>query len=88
MTATLTAEPAVAHSDGRIVWIAHGTAAGIPYVAEGDTEADAVAEAAAAVYQCHGRRRLQALIERDQRAGSALYSMLAAKRREPMSCPP
>lgn len=88
MTATLTAEPAVANSDGRIVWIAHGTAAGIPYVAEGDTEADAIAEAAALVYQCHGRRRLQALIERDLRAGIPLVSMLVAKLREPMSCPP
>lgn len=57
MTATLTAEPAVANSDGRITWIAHGTAAGIPYIAEGDTEA----EAAALVYQRHGRRRLAQL---------------------------
>lgn len=61
MTATLTAEPAVANSDGRITWIAHGTAAGIPYIAEGDTGADAVAEAAALVYQRHGRRRLAQL---------------------------
>lgn len=58
-------EPA-ANRDGSITWIAHGIAGGIPYVVEGDSEADASAAAAAVVFESHGRRRLEALLARDR----------------------
>lgn len=66
--ATLQTEPA-ANRDGTITWIARGTAGGIPYIAEGDTEADALAEAAAVVFEAHAKRRLAALVERDRHTG-------------------
>ena len=58
-------EPA-ANRDGSTTWIAHGTAGGIPYIAEGDSESDASAAAAAAVFEAHARGRLEALVERDR----------------------
>ena len=44
--------------DGSIIWIAHGHADGIPYVAEGDSEAGAEAAACELVYQQHARRHI------------------------------
>jgi len=55
-----TVEPA-ANRDGSITWIARGISAGIPYIAEGDTEADAVAQAVTLVFQRHAVRQLRAL---------------------------
>ena len=45
-------------------WIAHGTAAGVPFVAEGPTESDAMAEATALVFECHAARRMRAIAAR------------------------
>lgn len=65
-TATCHAEFAIEHgAAGR--WIVHGTAGGVPFVAEGATEADALAEAAALVFECHTKRRIEALLGRGLR---------------------
>lgn len=64
---TCTTELAIQHGTAGC-WIVHGTAGGVPFVAEGATEADALAEAAALVFECHGRRRLEALLERERTA--------------------
>ena len=45
-------------------WIAHGTAAGVPFVAEGVTESDALTEALALVFQSHATRRMRAIAAR------------------------
>lgn len=45
-------------------WIAHGTAAGVPFVAEGATESDAMTEAVALVFQCHATRRMREIVAR------------------------
>lgn len=41
-------------------WIAHGTAAGVPFVAEGATEQDAMDQAVALVFECHTARQMRA----------------------------
>jgi len=56
MTATLSTEPA-ANRDGSVVWLAHGIAGGIPYVADGDSEEGAIAAACELVYQRHAARK-------------------------------
>jgi len=58
MTATLTTEPTV-NRDGSVTWVTTGTAGGIPYVAEGDSQEDAVAAACALVYQRHALREFR-----------------------------
>ena len=45
-------------------WIAHGTAAGVPFVAEGGTEYDAMEQATALVFQSHAARRMRAIAAR------------------------
>lgn len=45
--------------DGRILWVASGMIGGVPYIAEGETEHGAVAEACTLVYQRHALRRIQ-----------------------------
>lgn len=57
---------ATANQDGSVVWIAHGSAGGTPFVAEGATKDDALAEAAALVFQCHAARRLIALLRKSK----------------------
>lgn len=52
-----------ANRDGSTTWIAHGIAGGIPYIAEGDSESDACAAAAAVVCEAHGRRRLREFVD-------------------------
>ena len=71
-------EPA-ANRDGSTTWIAHGIAGGIPYIAEGDSESDASAAAAAVVFESHGRRRLEALLARD-RTNPKPYAILTGDR--------
>ena len=50
--------------DSTGAWIAHGTAAGVPFVAEGATESDALTEALALVFQSHAARRMRAIAAR------------------------
>lgn len=47
---------AAANRDGSVVWIARGTAAGVPYIAEADSEDAAAAAACALLYQRHAAR--------------------------------
>ena len=56
--ASVTVYPEV-NRDGSVIWIAHGHADGIPYVAEGDSEEGAEAAACTLVYQRHALRRIQ-----------------------------
>ena len=44
--------------DGSAIWIAHGTAGGVPYIAESDSEEGARAAACELVYQRHAARTL------------------------------
>ena len=64
-TATCHVEVA-ANQDGSVVWIAHGSAGGTPFIAEGATKDDALAEAAALVFQCHAARRLIDLLRKSR----------------------
>lgn len=61
----ITVEPA-ANADGSVTWIARGTTCGVPYIAEGATEADALAEAAALVFDCHATRRIRQISARQE----------------------
>lgn len=60
-------EPALSR-DGTASWIATGSADGIPFVAEADSEDGALAEACALVCQTHAVRHLRRIAERAARA--------------------
>ena len=51
-------------------WIAHGSAGGIPFVAEGDTPSEAFEAALEAVYAGAARRKLRDLGERPCRCAA------------------
>lgn len=59
-TDTIHAEPAISR-DGSVSWIAYGTAGGIPFAAEADSEPRAMAEAIDLVFDLHVLRRLRLL---------------------------
>lgn len=53
----MTVEP-VADRDGVVYWIATGWTGGANFIAEGDTEAEALQAALELVYQRHAARRV------------------------------
>lgn len=67
MTATVTIE-AVSDRDGSVSWLASGHADGIPFIAEADSEQNALAAACALVYERHAVRKIQAIVRRNTQA--------------------
>ena len=53
--------------DWRGGWLAHGTADGVPFVAESDSESGALVEAAALVFDRHADRRMRKISARRRR---------------------